>query len=88
MAVTPWGDLYPCHQLSARKNSCSVIFGTALPTQKSRTSSEAVMYMREKSVPIAGLSSGAPADVRQTHIMPRVKSRAYMTTAVTSSAKE
>ena len=88
MAVTPWGDLYPCHQFVGEENSCSVIFGTALPTQKSRTSSEAAMYMREKSVPIAGLSSGAPADVRQTHIMPRVKSRAYMTTAVTSSAKE
>ena len=31
------------------------------------------MYMREKSVPIAGLSSGAPADVRQTHATGKIE---------------
>ena len=55
-AVTPWGDLYPCHQFVGDKNSSLETSGRESPITKCRRSSGAATYMPAPNVPTAGLS--------------------------------
>ena len=68
MAVTPWGDLYPCHQFVGEDDFC---IGNVFDGIKNQ-------YMQKISVKTVLQDSTAVADAQQTDIMPIRISEAIM----------
>ena len=67
LAVTPWGDLYPCHSLWAMRTSLWVMSGMASRPLTSRMSLSAVMFMPRKNVATVLPDSIAAVAVPPTH---------------------
>ena len=68
MAVTPSGDLYPCHQFVSDENSNSATFMTELRNPKFWSNFKIAMYTRTRNAETALQNCTAREDVRQTHI--------------------
>ena len=86
MAVTPWGDLYPCHQFVGEERFKLATSGTASPTPRSRASLPPATCTPIPSAGIAGHGCIARAAALPMPIMPPARSPASMNTAVSSSA--
>lgn len=87
MAVTPWGDLYPCHQFVGDDKFLLGNIWTGVTNTAVRDEFAAAMFMRARSAATAGQGSIAPAAVPQMRIIPRVPFAAFMNTAAICSAK-
>lgn len=88
MAVTPWGDLYPCHQfVGDEKYKLGDIFNGVSNT-KFRTNLSFVMHMPVPTAKTAGQDFIAAAVVPQTLIMQQAQSQVFTNTAVSFSEKE
>ena len=71
MAVTPWGELFPCHQFVGDGSTASATYRTASCTRRYRRSSAPATPTRARSAATAGRGSTAPAAARRTATTPR-----------------
>ena len=85
LAVTPWGDLYPCHQFVGDSKYLMGNLDTGVTNYAMRKSLPHATPTAARNAETAGQSSTAPADAPQIHItLPRI-STAYMNTDVSCS---
>ena len=66
LAVTPWGDLYPCHQFVGNEDFLLGNVDEGIKRQIFQMNLSAAMFMRKKNVKNCFAKSIAVADVQQT----------------------
>lgn len=88
MAVTPWGDLYPCHQFVGDEKYKLGDILTVFQTRKFRTNLSFVTHTPVPTAKTAGQDFIAAAVVPQTLIMQQAQSQVFTNTAVSFSEKE
>ena len=88
LAVTPWGDLYPCHQFVGQEEFLmgNVDEGITKPEIARRISEDAV-YIPKKNAKIVLQNFTAAADVWQTLIISMERSMMLMISAVRCRAQ-
>ncbi len=86
MAVTPWGDLYPCHQFVGDEGyKLGNIWDGVTNNSLREEFRSCNAYCPLLSVQTAGQNSTAPAAVRPTRITLPAPSEAYMSRAASCS---
>ena len=86
MAVTPWGDLYPCHQFVGDRITSWAISGTALPTPNCGMNSSCATCTPAPTARIAGHACTARAAAPPTPCTPPAISTVCMNMAAKCSA--
>lgn len=78
LAVTPWGDLYPCHQFVGQKNSLWEMWTKVLRIRRLRMNSEDAAYIQKKAAKIVSQDFIAAAAVWRTLISSIIRSMIHM----------
>lgn len=78
LAVTPWGDFYPCHQFVGNEKFLLGNVDEGIKIQRSVMSLSAVMSMQKKNAENVSQDSTAAADVQQMRIISAVTSVGHM----------
>ncbi len=89
LAITPWGEIFPCHQFSllGKKNIVWGISGMALQKQRYSLNLRRVIAIQNRNVRNVGHSFTVAAVAQLIPYMQRVPLREHMSLAVKSSAR-